>query len=200
MESELKTFDSKEKEPLQPVDESSSKDDRPLLKSDSNANSQKVSAVEELEELEKKYAAYVRKDVYGTMGRGELPLVEKLLLGFAAVTLVPIRVVVSISILLIYYLICRICTISITPTRDEEQEDYAHMGGWRRSVVVQCGRFLSRALLFTLGFYWISEGNRNSDTAETLTSEVHISTRLQILVRMTIRFGGTERRMKHPQI
>lgn len=171
MESELKTFDSKENEPLQAVHESSSKDDRPLLKSDSNANSPKVSGVEELEELEKKYAAYVRKDVYGTMGRGELPLVEKLLLGFAAVTLVPIRVVVSISILLIYYLICRICTISIAPTRDEEQEDYAHMGGWRRSVVVQCGRFLSRALLFTLGFYWISEANRNTDTAEILTSE-----------------------------
>lgn len=200
MESELKTFDSKENEPLQAVDESSSKDDRPLLKSDSNANSPKVSGMEELEELEKKYAAYVRKDVYGTMGRGELSLVEKLLLGFAAVTLVPIRVVVSISILLIYYLICRICTISIAPTRDEEQEDYAHMGGWRRSVVVQCGRFLSRALLFTLGFYWISEANRNTDTAEILTSEVHISTRLQILVRMAIRFGGTECRMNHPQV
>lgn len=200
MESELKTFDSKENEPLQAVHESSSKDDRPLLKSDSNANSPKVSGVEELEELEKKYAAYVRKDVYGTMGRGELPLVEKLLLGFAAVTLVPIRVVVSISILLIYYLICRICTISIAPTRDEEQEDYAHMGGWRRSVVVQCGRFLSRALLFTLGFYWISEANRNTDTAEILTSEVHISSRLQILVRMAIRFGGTECRMNHPQV
>ncbi|KAF5943262.1 hypothetical protein HYC85_020904 [Camellia sinensis] len=36
--------------------------------------------------------AYVRNDVYGTMGRGELPWAEKFLLGIALLTLVPIRV------------------------------------------------------------------------------------------------------------
>ena len=43
------------------------------------------------------------------------------------------------------------------PSGDDEQEDYAHMGGWRQTVVVKSGMFLSRALLFVIGFYWIPE-------------------------------------------
>ncbi|KAF9611497.1 hypothetical protein IFM89_032467 [Coptis chinensis] len=31
------------------------------------------------------------------------------------------------------------------------------MVGWRRVVIVQSGRFLSRAIFFTFGFYWISQ-------------------------------------------
>lgn len=131
------------------------KDDRPLLKSDSVA-------AESIEEMEKKYAAYVRKDAYGTMGRGELPMREKVLLGFAMITLVPIRVVIGIVILLIYYLICRVCTLFKDPNREDEQEDYAHMDGWRREAVVRCGRFLSRVMLFNFGFYWIKETRRDS--------------------------------------
>ncbi|KAG9153046.1 hypothetical protein Leryth_012312 [Lithospermum erythrorhizon] len=110
-----------------------------------------------MESLNNKYGPYVRNDVYGTMGRGELPLTERLLLGFAAFTLVPIRVVMGLSLLIIYYLICKVCTATKPPNRDEgdEQEDYAHMGGWRRGVIVASGRFLSRLMLFILGFYWI---------------------------------------------
>ncbi|WOL10296.1 lysophospholipid acyltransferase LPEAT1 isoform X1 [Canna indica] len=52
------------------------------------------------------------------------------------------------------------------PFREEEQEDYAHMRGWRREVVVRCGKFLSRAMLFTLGFYWINETHRTSSSEE----------------------------------
>ncbi|XP_043809141.1 lysophospholipid acyltransferase LPEAT1 isoform X2 [Manihot esculenta] len=139
-------------------DDASTKDDRPLLKSDSN----RISSSESIEELEKKFAAYVRYDVYGTMGRGELPLAEKVLLGIALVTLLPIRVVLAMNILLLYYAICRICTLFSAPNRDEEeeQEDFAHMGGWRRTVIVRCGRFLSRAMLFVFGFYWIKETYR----------------------------------------
>ncbi|KAL6212935.1 hypothetical protein ACLB2K_018150 [Fragaria x ananassa] len=164
MESELKDLDS------QPASKpashggggSSAKDDRPLLKPDPAPS---VSA-EELQELEKKCAAYVRSDAYGTMGRGGLSLKEKLLLGVALVTLVPIRVVVIMTLLLFYYLICRICTLGLSPNRDEdEQEDYAHMGGWRRAVIVWCGRSLSRVMLFVLGFYWISETYRIPDDA-----------------------------------
>ncbi|TQD70130.1 hypothetical protein C1H46_044333 [Malus baccata] len=140
-----------------------SKDDRPLLKPEPASS---VSA-EELQELEKKCAAYVRRDVYGTMGRGELPVKEKVLLGLALVTLVPIRVVLAMTVLVLYYLICRICTVFKIPNRDEqEQEDYAHMGGWRQAVIVQCGRALSRAMLFVFGFYWINESCRIPSDSE----------------------------------
>ncbi|KAJ0978572.1 hypothetical protein J5N97_014046 [Dioscorea zingiberensis] len=135
------------------------KDQRPLLKSDSNAGV--AAATESIEEMEKKYAPYVRRDVYGTLGRGPLETKEKVLLGLAMVILVPIRLVVGMLILVLYYLVCRICTLFSAPNRDEEQEDYSHMSGWRREVVVNCGRFLSRAMLFTLGFYWISESRRS---------------------------------------
>ncbi|KAJ6675692.1 PHOSPHOLIPID ACYLTRANSFERASE [Salix viminalis] len=123
-------------DPVSRDDGSNSKDDRPLLKSDSNRNSSTTG--ESIEDLEKKFAAYVRNDVYGPMGRGELPMVEKVLLGIAVVTLVPIRFVLALIILVVYYIICRLCTLFSAPNRDEEedQEDFAHMGGWRREVIV----------------------------------------------------------------
>ncbi|XP_042375765.1 lysophospholipid acyltransferase LPEAT1-like [Zingiber officinale] len=37
------------------------------------------------------------------------------------------------------------------------------MTGWRRAVVVRCGRFASRAMLFTFGFYWIKESHMSLD-------------------------------------
>ncbi|KAG6747817.1 hypothetical protein NC651_031447 [Populus alba x Populus x berolinensis] len=166
MDTELKSMNPDPPKPEQPDpasrdDGSNSKDDRPLLKSDSNRISSTTG--ESIEELEKKFAAYVRNDVYGPMGRGELPLVEKVLLGIAVVTLVPIRFVLALIILVVYYIICRVCTLFSAPNRDEEeeQEDFAHMGGWRRAVIVWCGRFLSRMLLFVLGFYWISVSYRD---------------------------------------
>lgn len=166
METELKAMNPEPPKPDLPEprrDDGSSKDDRPLLKSESGRISNEN---HHLEEMEKKFAAFVRNDVYGTMGRGELPLVEKVLLGIALVTLVPIRVMIAMSILLLYYVICRICTLFSAPNRDEvvegeEQEDFAHMGGWRRAVIVLCGRFLSRLMLFVLGFYWINETYRD---------------------------------------
>lgn len=166
MDTELKSMNPDPPKPEQPDpasrdDGSNSKDDRPLLKSVSNRISSTTG--ESIEELEKKFAAYVRNDVYGPMGRGELPLVEKVLLGIAVVTLVPIRFVLALIILVVYYIICRVCTLFSAPNRDEEeeQEDFAHMGGWRRAVIVWCGRFLSRMLLFVLGFYWISVSYRD---------------------------------------
>ncbi|XP_039000506.1 lysophospholipid acyltransferase LPEAT1-like isoform X1 [Hibiscus syriacus] len=148
--------------------ESDPNDDSPLLES----------AAEDIQELEKKFAAFVRNDVYGSMGRGKLPLKEKLLIGIALVALLPIRLVLVMAILVVYYLICRIFTLFSVPNLEEEQEDFAHLGGCRRAVIVQSGRFLSRLLLFTVGFYWINEIHKdlantqeNSKTENTKQSE-----------------------------
>ncbi|XP_009593884.1 lysophospholipid acyltransferase LPEAT1 isoform X1 [Nicotiana tomentosiformis] len=167
MESELQKLPPKTTQTTQPesVDESSlTKDDRPLLKPDPTnpqlqVQSQSSSSNPSIEELEKKYAPYVRHDVYGVMGRGELPWTEKVLLGIALVTVVPMRVVGAMTVLVVYYLICKVCTAFSAPNREEEeeQEDYAHIGGWRRAVMMQSGMFLSRVMLFVFGFYWISE-------------------------------------------
>ncbi|KAM0954453.1 putative plasmalogen synthase [Dioscorea sansibarensis] len=127
---------------------------------------------ENLDELERKYGPFVRRDVYGTMGRGPLPAVEKVLLGLAIVTLVPIRFVVGIWLLVSYYFVCRFCTMFSDPNwEEEEQEDFAHMGGWRRDVVVRLGRFLSRLMLFNLGFYWISERKVLQNDCRGITME-----------------------------
>ncbi|KAI5598314.1 hypothetical protein BDE02_02G123600 [Populus trichocarpa] len=176
METELKSMNPDPPKPEQPYtssrDEGSySKDDRPLLKSEPNrVNS--ATTEKNIEELEKKFAAFVRSDVYGPMGRGELPLVEKVLSAIAVVTLFPIRFVLALVILVVYYVICRVCTLFSAPNRDEEeeQEDFAHMGGWRRAVIVWCGRFLSRLLLFVLGFYWISESYRDIELPNQIKS------------------------------
>ncbi|XP_052201419.1 lysophospholipid acyltransferase LPEAT1 isoform X2 [Diospyros lotus] len=169
MESELKDLNPKSASHQQPPPPSD--DARPLLKPEDSAADPQPLPAATLEDLGKKYAAYVRNDVYGVMGRGELPWTEKLLLGIAFLTLVPVRVAVTLAILVFYYLICRVCTLFSAPNREEEQEDYAHMGGWRRAVIVQSGRFLSRAMLFVLGFYWIKETYRNPDVDGNMTSE-----------------------------
>ncbi|XP_030516854.2 lysophospholipid acyltransferase LPEAT1-like isoform X1 [Rhodamnia argentea] len=109
------------------------------------------------DELERKFAPFVRHDVYGPRGRGDPPLAEKVLLGLALVTIVPVRVVVGVSLALFYYSICRVCTLGLEPHREDDQEDYAHVGGWRRAVIVYSRRFLSRVMFFTLGFYRIRE-------------------------------------------
>ncbi|XP_022950982.1 lysophospholipid acyltransferase LPEAT1-like isoform X1 [Cucurbita moschata] len=148
-------------------DESSARDDRPLLNPDSGAV-----ADQDSDDIHLKYAPFSRRDAYGTMGRGELPWMEKVLLGMALITIVPIRVVFGMSLLFLYYMICRICTLLYDPNREtDEQEDYAHMVGWRRSVIVWSGRFVSRAMLFVLGFYWISEVNRIPPNENKSTNE-----------------------------
>nr|GEY05387.1 lysophospholipid acyltransferase LPEAT1 isoform X1 [Tanacetum cinerariifolium] len=91
------------------------------------------------------------------MGRGELPLIEKCLLGLALVTLVPLRVVLATITVVVYYLICRMCTLFVVPNKEDEQEDFAHLGGWRRDVLFWSGRVLSRVMLFAFGFIWIKE-------------------------------------------
>ncbi|VVB11551.1 unnamed protein product [Arabis nemorensis] len=169
MESELKDLNS---------NPPSSKEERPLLKSESD-----VAAA--IEELDKKFAPYARTDLYGTMGLGPFPVTEKIKLAVAMVTLVPVRFILAMSILLLYYLICRVFTLFSAPYRGAEeeedesgvvfQEDYAHMGGWRRTVIVRCGRFLSRVLLFVFGFYWIHESRRDSamdSNSKTTSSEI----------------------------
>lgn len=155
MESELQDIHPKPPKQPDPI-----RDDRPLLKSITiSATTTAISS----DDLEKKFAAYVRRDVYGAMGRGDLPTKEKVLLGVALVTLVPVRVIAGMTLLLLYYLICRVCTLFSVPNGEEEQEDYAHVVGWRRIVIVQCGRALSRLMLFILGFYWITQSYRNDN-------------------------------------
>ncbi|GKV04803.1 hypothetical protein SLEP1_g16910 [Rubroshorea leprosula] len=136
----------------------SAKDDRPLLKHESPM----PVSTETIQEVEKKCAAYVRNDVYGPMGRGELPLKEKLLLVIALLTLLPIRIILAMTILVLYYLICRICTLFSMPNREDEQGDSAHLRGWRRAVIVHSGRFLARLMLFVFGFYWISSDDKST--------------------------------------
>ncbi|XP_047308167.1 lysophospholipid acyltransferase LPEAT1-like isoform X2 [Impatiens glandulifera] len=159
--------------PQPPPHDQEEDDDRPLLKPDRNNSdhSSPSPPSETIEELEKKYGAFTRNDVYGTMGRGELRLVEKVITGVALVTLVPLRVVSSIAFLVFYYLICCVCTLFSTPNRNDDQEDYAHIGGWRRFVVVKAGSFLARVVLFIMGFYWIKEIRRDEDVDGGLTCQ-----------------------------
>jgi len=104
------------------------------------------------------------------MGRGELGAKEKLFLGFALVTLLPIRVILAVTVLVVYYVVCRVCTLFKIPNREDEQEDYAHLGGWRRSVIVKCGKALSRAMLFIFGFYWIHVSSNSFNQVSILLS------------------------------
>lgn len=90
-----------------------------------------------------------------------------MLLSIALVTLLPLRVALATTTVVVYYLICRVCTLFMAPNCEDEQEDFAHMGGWRRSVLYWSGRVLSRVMLFAFGFYWIPEIQIQIDAATT---------------------------------
>ncbi|KAI3985890.1 hypothetical protein MKX01_038972, partial [Papaver californicum] len=164
MEAELKDITNLNKSQNSQSEEGKEKDNQPLLQKSEAGDSNNICYSEkDIVELEKKCAAYVRNDVYGTMGLGEISLKEKILLGLAMITLLPIRLIVTIAILTFYYFVCRLCTLFSVPNREEGedgQEDYAHLIGWRRNVIVAFGRFCSRAILFTNGFYCINETYR----------------------------------------
>ncbi|KAI4366388.1 hypothetical protein MLD38_022272 [Melastoma candidum] len=150
-----------ELQPLQ-ADKPDQLQERPLLKSEEE-NSGQITP-EDLSELEKRFAAYVRKDLYGSMGHGELPLAEKIKIGVAMVTLVPARVVSGILLLVVYYAVCRVCTLMKRPDEpagEDGQDGYAHLRGWRRKVLVGSGRVLARLMLVVFGFYWIPVTHRS---------------------------------------
>jgi hypothetical protein len=161
------------------------------------------------EEVEEKYAAYLRKDAYGAMGRGDISMREKMLLLIALFTIVPLKVVLLLATVTPYYLLCRLLTMchahssaarnvgnakqskccnqygvfdrsdddhlngvlrdgSRTGIESNESilsKNYINDGGFnakhaslcrfRQWVVVIIGRFLSRVVLFILGFYKI---------------------------------------------
>ncbi|CAL4907618.1 unnamed protein product [Urochloa decumbens] len=133
---------------------------RPLLSSPSTSPSaaSTMPVQESIEELDRRYAPYERRDAYGPMGLGPVGAAEAFRLAFAAVVLVPLRVVAGMLVLVVYYLVCRVCTLRVEEEREGGEGDgYARLEGWRREGVVRCGRALARAMLFVFGFYWIRE-------------------------------------------
>ncbi|KAG8067778.1 hypothetical protein GUJ93_ZPchr0005g15094 [Zizania palustris] len=138
---------------------------KPLLSGQSasaaaDATVTETPAQESVEELDRRYAPYARRDAYGTMGRGPLGAAEAVRLAVGAAVLFPLRLVAGVLVLVVYYLVCRVCTLRVEEEREEgagEGEGYARLEGWRREGVVRYGRALSRAMLFVFGFYWIRE-------------------------------------------
>eukprot|EP00249_Psilotum_nudum_P020448 c27708_g1_i4 orf=721-2085(-) len=121
---------------------------------------------EDLNDLEMKCEPYVRHDIYGTMGKGDISVWEKALIALSLLTIVPIKLILLLTILIAYYLICRVCTLFKSPLKDEGQENYSYLTGWRKSIIVCSGRFLARTMLFVLGFYWITVTHRDFHPAE----------------------------------
>ncbi|KAJ1691628.1 hypothetical protein LUZ63_015783 [Rhynchospora breviuscula] len=98
-------------------------------------------------ELERTYAPFIRRDVYSG---GKIPFSEIALLVIALFTVVPIRLIIGMWLISVYYIVCRLCTWFW-------DLDRCCLVGWRREVVVRVGRFLCRVFMFVLGFYWINE-------------------------------------------
>ncbi|CAL4950233.1 unnamed protein product [Urochloa decumbens] len=113
------------------------------------------------EELDARYAPYARRDAYGVMGRGPLAPTEAARLALAAAVLVPLRFVAGMLVLLLYYLVCRVCTLFA-----DADEGRPRLAGWRRKAVLRSGCALSRAMLFVFGFYWIRETDKRLPNAE----------------------------------
>ncbi|CAD6272443.1 unnamed protein product [Miscanthus lutarioriparius] len=103
---------------------------RPLLSSPSPSPSAASAApvLESIEELDRRYAPYARRDAYGPMGLGPVSAAEAARLAFAAVVLVPLRVVAGVLVLVVYYLVCRVCTLRVEEEREGGEGDgYARL-------------------------------------------------------------------------
>jgi hypothetical protein len=121
-------------------------------------------AAQTVKEMEVKYAAYMRHDMYGNWGMNSVPVLEKVKLLLALLILCPIRFCLLLFFLVVFYLICKVCTLRVVASsNDEGQESFAHMTGARRAIVVRSGRFLARVMLFVFGFYNIHVVHRTPD-------------------------------------
>ncbi|KAL5987107.1 hypothetical protein ACLOJK_041103 [Asimina triloba] len=138
-------------------------------------------------ELNRRFAPFVRKDLYGPMGKSDQPLDEKILLAAALVTLVPLRLTVGSAILIVYYLICRLCTAFALDGLGGGGGGYTNLMGWRRALLVDGGRFLARLMLFTLGFYWIDETFLPASCSEDQVTDELLGS--QVFLAMTERSG-----------
>ena len=116
---------------------------------------------EPADELDARYAPYARRDAYGVMGRGPLAPAEAARLALAAAVLLPLRLVAGTLVLLLYYLVCRVCTLFAAADGGRPR-----LAGWRRRAVLRAGCALSRAMLFVFGFYWIRETDKRLPSAE----------------------------------
>jgi lysophosphatidylcholine acyltransferase / lyso-PAF acetyltransferase len=144
---------------------------RPLLSPPSPLPTVAAPARESVEELDRRYAPYTRRDAYGPMGVGPVGAAEAARLSIASVVLIPLRLVAGV--LVAYYLVCRVCTLRVEEEREGggEGDGYARLEGWRREVVVRCGRALTRAMMFVFGFYWIREYDCRCLHAEVVNAE-----------------------------
>jgi hypothetical protein len=140
-------------------------------------------------EMEEKYAPYVRDDTYGTFGRGPLPLLEKILLGFALVTIVPIRILLTLFIIILYWSICKVFTLFRLPGEEEGQENYNLLTGVRRSVIAVTGRWLGRLLLFVFGFYYIKVTHKTPEIMRRLELGLGEQEAEVYLLERTSRYG-----------
>eukprot|EP00250_Pteridium_aquilinum_P001857 c12064_g1_i1 orf=461-1867(-) len=182
------------------------REEREGLSYEGEDSAQTLAEMEEtLNKMELKYAAYVRHDTYGTMGKDDISVWEKARLVVALLVVVPIKVVLLFTIVVTYYIVCRLCTMfmasdqngikemngvsGISPPETEGekngveekngsdsgkpsgQENYAHLTGLRRCIIVYLGRFFSRAILFVLGFYWIKVIRRDKNQEAALLQE-----------------------------
>ncbi|KAI5082129.1 hypothetical protein GOP47_0001872 [Adiantum capillus-veneris] len=120
--------------------------------------------------MERKYAAFVRHAINGPMGKGHIPLSEKACLVVALLSLTPSE------------------TEGETSGAEENgsdafQESYTQLTGVQRFVIVKLGQFLSRIVLFVLGFYWIKVTRRDKEQDERLLKEG------MILLKTDLRLG-----------
>ncbi|MCO5574882.1 hypothetical protein L7F22_028676 [Adiantum nelumboides] len=66
---------------------------------------------------------------------------------------------------------------NIATSSSKHEENYVRLSGLRRVIIVRSGRFLSRAILFVLGFFWITVTRRDKECVRKeaeITDEVDL--------------------------
>lgn len=87
------------------------------------------------------FQAFERTDRYGIAGHGPLPWPERLRLALCALLIAPIKIIIALSALLSFWLICH--ASALLPPRP------------RNALVVCMGKLHSRLCLLGLGFVYI---------------------------------------------
>lgn len=116
--------------------------------------------------LEKQYPAFARTDIYGPMGAGPLSIVDTLRLWLGGLILFPLRLLIVILFVFIYYVICRVTLLGLHSFRRNGGPAAEGNTGLRRTIIVGSGKRLARCVLFVIGFYRIKKVKRTGgDTA-----------------------------------
>eukprot|EP00899_Mesostigma_viride_P020161 jgi/Mesvir1/28146/Mv04713-RA.1 len=111
-----------------------------------------------------KFRPFIRTDDFGMVGLSPIDWKVRMKLAFGAIILLPIRIVLTLLCVILYFITCRLIWASRVFSKANTKESYCNhndgslnLSRWQQQMMASTGRFFCRTVLFIMGFYYIKK-------------------------------------------